>query len=143
MTLDGAGKNKEKEKEKESVAKENSIGAREDTTPNGHDHTSCPNPDDDLHLAVREHRKSDVLRILDKDPSAINRFDKHQQTPLHIACSRGYRDLVLLFLQRSANLHAVDKNSWTPLHRFIFPRIRSKKPTTKKKREYSFQYCNK
>jgi len=72
--------------------------------------------DEELHKAVKENRKSDILKMLNKDPALVNAFDKHQQSPLHIACSRGYKDLVLLFIQRNANIHILDKNNWSPLH---------------------------
>src|SRR5690242_9401760 len=80
--------------------------------------------DEELHRAVFDNRRADVLQLIDRFPLSIRSVDRHQQTPLHVAAARGNLDLVLLLALRGGGLNAADKNGWTPLHRFVVVVIR-------------------
>ena len=46
--------------------------------------------------------------------SSLQRFNKDQETPLHVAAVRGYYTIVQFFCERGANLNARDKvGVWT------------------------------
>ncbi|TVY33699.1 Ankyrin [Lachnellula occidentalis] len=69
-----------------------------------------------LHLACRA-RKSNVVGYLCKNyKMMINQRDCYGRTPLHDACTSGYRESVHHLLQAGANISLLDNNQRTPLH---------------------------
>jgi ankyrin repeat protein len=72
-----------------------------------------------LHEAVRGNRRDIVADLVSRDGNnkeLVNSSDGFAQTPLHIAASNGFTELVQLLLQNGADVRQVDRNSWTPLH---------------------------
>lgn len=50
------------------------------------------------------------------DAVVSNHKDPNKETPLHVACRRGYCGIVEALLHHGADLRAVDRNGNTPLH---------------------------
>lgn len=72
-----------------------------------------------LHLASRAREASIISQILAQhNPPLldINQEDKYGMTPLHYACASGSPESVALLLEHGADVHAVDSDSFTPLH---------------------------
>ena len=59
-----------------------------------------------IHYFAKRGEIGNVRAYLDADPSLINRGDKDGATPLHCAAECGRRDVVILLLDRGANIHA-------------------------------------
>lgn len=75
--------------------------------------------------ALRQNNIEEIERVLQdaeesgKDPKILvnTTFGKNQNSPLQIACSEGYFDLVCLLLQNGANINHTDSQyQWTALH---------------------------
>ncbi|KAL4656976.1 unconventional myosin-XVI isoform X1 [Arapaima gigas] len=58
---------------------------------------------------------SDVQYLLDTGKS-VNQCNEEGVTFLHIACARGYSEVVSLLMKNGANPQAADNTCWTPLH---------------------------
>ncbi|CAG9982277.1 unnamed protein product [Clonostachys byssicola] len=70
-----------------------------------------------LHLASCARMPGIVGQILDQfSTSGLEQKDNLGRTPLHYACSSGEAESVAFMLQYGANVHAIDKDSRTPLH---------------------------
>lgn len=57
-----------------------------------------------------------AVQLLVKLGVSINQGDSVGLTPLHIACTHGYPDLVALLLKAKANVNARTHQGRTPLH---------------------------
>lgn len=65
--------------------------------------------------AVNTHHTEEVKRLLESGVSA-NSTDTEKRSGLHIACSKGYADIVELLLRHGANPNQRDMIQNTPLH---------------------------
>lgn len=55
--------------------------------------------------------------LIIKHPELINTHDSEgQMTPLHLAARFGTRELVLFFIEKGADVNALEYNNFTPLH---------------------------
>ncbi|KAH9034509.1 ankyrin repeat protein, partial [Lactarius pseudohatsudake] len=57
-----------------------------------------------------------VARLLLDRGGDVNRQDKKQSTPLHVASSNGKLEIARFLLDNGANVDAVSESGWTPLH---------------------------
>lgn len=69
-----------------------------------------------VHEYLREDCPQQALRIMQADEKQIEVRDEHEQTPLHVAASRGYAEVVRWLLAREVNVNATAYNDFTPLH---------------------------
>lgn len=65
--------------------------------------------------AASQNSVSELQKLLDKDPSYINKPSSSGETALHKAAAKGGLDCVKLLVQRGANVNLVDKQGRTPL----------------------------
>lgn len=67
---------------------------------------------------LTEGQKYDLAELLLTEYRAdANRINENGETPLHLACARGLRTVVYLFLKLGAKAHIKDRNSKIPLDR--------------------------
>ncbi|XP_055882391.1 trichohyalin-like isoform X3 [Biomphalaria glabrata] len=69
-----------------------------------------------LHKAVWYRDLNKVKQLAKKDPSPL---DKENRTPLHLACVRGYSEIVQELLEWKAKANVGDNHSRTPLMRAV------------------------
>jgi ankyrin repeat protein len=70
-----------------------------------------------LHYLVVEN-KLDAVSLLIRYGAAVNTKDTvASDTPLHVAAYLGYFDMVKLLLAHGADVHAVNRDNETPLHK--------------------------
>jgi ankyrin repeat protein len=73
-----------------------------------------------LHLVSKCHPYNDehanIVRLLLQQEVDVNARDKHMETPLHFASSRGRCDVALALLDHDADVHAQNVDGRTPLH---------------------------
>ncbi|XP_067675592.1 uncharacterized protein [Haliotis asinina] len=62
----------------------------------------------------------DVAEILLNHGMDVNVRNRHDKTPLHLACESGHVDLARLFISRKATVQC-DRNNETPLHEACYP----------------------
>ncbi|CAG5119248.1 unnamed protein product, partial [Candidula unifasciata] len=58
----------------------------------------------------------EVVRILKSDPTRLHARNVQGQMPLHVAVSKGHRDVVEAIINQKADLNAVDSQGNTALH---------------------------
>ena len=68
--------------------------------------------------AIEGNQKEIQKRLKKQGKAAVNIKDKEQnQTVLHLCAEHNHLDLVQILIDRyKADVNAVDKNGWTPLH---------------------------
>lgn len=66
--------------------------------------------------AVREGVEEEVARLLDADPTLLERVDENRDRPLTRAAERGELGIVRLLLERGANINATGCWQQTALH---------------------------
>ncbi len=66
--------------------------------------------------ACQNGQKGVVTTFLKKDGINVNAVDEQGMAPIHYACSKGYRDIVKLLLEKEADVSMVSNRSVTPLH---------------------------
>lgn len=75
-----------------------------------------------LHAAVASGKEACARLLLEtaapsrSDAVVSNHRDPNRETPLHVACRRGYCGIVEALLHHGADLRAVDRKGNTPLH---------------------------
>jgi ankyrin repeat protein len=70
-----------------------------------------------IHKAVYQGHFECVQVLLQSEGIDIHLLEgSYGQTPLHVACGRGFADIVKVLIQHKANVNAVDRDGWTPLH---------------------------
>lgn len=69
-----------------------------------------------IHKATRSGRIAIVKLITEKDPTSIHAKDRNGNTPLHIACTNGWSDLVEFLLKLGAQVDERNNSGNTPLH---------------------------
>jgi len=80
-----------------------------------------------LHEACQQGMLSVVKRLLKKSETTnnttsptsntiVNQKDKLQNTPLHLAIIRAHTDVVDYLIEKGADVNAVAKHNWSPLH---------------------------
>ena len=73
--------------------------------------------DSPLHIAVRSGQVEDVRNVLDQELVSVNCLNSKHETPLHLSCSLGHKDIVVLliafgadaFIKDSADNNAYDR----------------------------------
>ncbi len=68
-----------------------------------------------LHLAVWYDRQALVAALLEHDRDLLAARDNDGRTPLHLAASRGHRDVATMLLDAGAEVDALDAKKFTPL----------------------------
>jgi ankyrin repeat protein len=68
-----------------------------------------------IHRAAQEGNEGEVTRLLDEDPTLLERHDDEGETPLAVAAARGQLGVARLLVQRGAN---IEDQGWrrTALH---------------------------
>jgi len=61
-------------------------------------------------------RKVDILKDLYESGATFNIVDKDKNTPLHLACEIGMREIVQFLVERGAKMNVRNKDKKTPLH---------------------------
>jgi ankyrin repeat protein len=69
-----------------------------------------------IHDAVKNNDLNLLQKILEEDPSLINRPDDDRMTPLHLAVDLGNLKAASLLLEKGANVNTVNYKKETPLH---------------------------
>ena len=75
------------------------------------------------HKYLREDCPRQALRMIEADPLWIIKQDDYQRTPLHVAASCGYPDVVRWLLEHGAHVEAVAYNRFTALHMADEPEV--------------------
>jgi len=57
-----------------------------------------------------------VSRLLDKDPTIVNRRNEAEWTPLHLACFKGNIEMAGLLLENGADINAKSRTGMTPVY---------------------------
>jgi ankyrin repeat protein len=71
----------------------------------------------DIWTSIREGNDTELLKLLEKDPTIINARESLQVTPLHKAATYGRDSTVSILIQKGADINAKDGNyNKTPLH---------------------------
>ena len=71
---------------------------------------------DVLYKAVLENYPSLVQILLDFQSEKVHLNLGFNETALHVACKRGYCDMIEILLEKGADVQAVDNDKYTPLH---------------------------
>ncbi len=66
--------------------------------------------------AAEEGDINKVELILEENPTLLNSKDENGAMPLHVAASRGHRNVAELFIAKGAKINAKDHEGQTPLH---------------------------
>jgi len=69
-----------------------------------------------LHQAVLNNDLAQLQADLQLSYINVNERDRLMQTPLHVVCTQGNKEIAEALLQRSADVNAVDLNNWSPIH---------------------------
>ena len=77
---------------------------------------SLPLLSSDIHEAVRKGDLAAIKALVEKNPGLIKSRDQDDRTPLHLACRGKNHDIVAYFLEKGADVNALDKNMVAPLH---------------------------
>jgi len=72
--------------------------------------------EDDIHAAVKNGSRSEVLKLLAEYPDLINSRDQNTLTPLHHASIKNFTGIAEILIKRGANISARDSAGETPLH---------------------------
>lgn len=72
-----------------------------------------------LHQAILDKNKSELVQLLEKSNAALAIKNKEGDTPLHLACALGYRELVEAILQAGPDVNARNYKYATPLHQAV------------------------
>jgi ankyrin repeat protein len=62
---------------------------------------------EDIFRAVQEGNEGEVTRLLDADPTMLQRPNDMGEMPLVVAAEHGHLGVVTLLVQRGANIHAL------------------------------------
>jgi len=71
---------------------------------------------EDIHIAVQKGDMALVKAVLEEYPGQIEILNTSQSTPLIVAASLGYTQVVSILLDKGANIQAVNKWGRTALH---------------------------
>ena len=69
-----------------------------------------------LFTAILAGRTEEVRQLLAAQVDIDERGGRHRSSALHIAAANGKEELVLLLLERGADVSVQNSNGWTPLH---------------------------
>ena len=72
-----------------------------------------------LHDAVKLKQLKNVQSILEKNIVDINSINSAHETPMHIACAYGHREIVHLLRSHGADMYRRDCYNNTPIHRAV------------------------
>ncbi|XP_072477794.1 uncharacterized protein [Notamacropus eugenii] len=70
---------------------------------------------DKIHKAAALGDVKKVQELLLQEKAGVDDLDKKHRTPLHLACSNGYPDVVSLLIERKCKLNLLDDEDQTPL----------------------------
>jgi ankyrin repeat protein len=66
-------------------------------------------------LLAKAGRSKELSILLSQKPHLINEKNINGNTLLHIACWKGFEDMVLMLLMRGGDINAIDGKGYTPL----------------------------
>ena len=81
--------------------------------------TSTSSSDNLLHAAVRLGELEHVQRILEQHFDSVNEVNSLNETPLHIACALGHKQIVYLLMSNGADMYTRDCCNNAPIHRAV------------------------
>jgi ankyrin repeat protein len=70
----------------------------------------------DIHTAVRNGDLAAVKAVLEEDPSQIEALNGSKSSPLIVAASGGYIQMIAFLFEKGADIQAVNKWGMTALH---------------------------
>ena len=76
--------------------------------------------DSPLHVAVRSGQVGVVRRVLDQQVVDVNCLNSKHETPLHLACSLGLKDIVVLLVAFGADAYIKDSAGKTAFNKCNF-----------------------
>ena len=83
-----------------------------------------------LFTAFASNDEETIKKLILENTNIKNSHNEYRETPLHLACEKGFERLVEILLKKNCNINAVDSLLETPLHKA------SKKDTQKQHRYY-------
>ena len=72
-----------------------------------------------LHAAVRLGELENVQRILEHQFDKVNEVNSLNETPLHLACALGHKQIVCLLISNGADMYIRDCYNNAPIHRAV------------------------
>ena len=72
-----------------------------------------------LHAAVRLGELENVQRILEQHFDSVNEVNPLNETPLHLACALGHKQIVHLLMSNGADMYTRDCCNNAPIHRAV------------------------
>ncbi|KAJ9626131.1 hypothetical protein H2204_010082 [Knufia peltigerae] len=88
----------------------------EDRVPSDEINAGCSNSDIQLLAAVYDRAIDKAEALLSEPDVKLDAKDENGETALHIACRRGYDDIVENMLKRFPDINRKDDDGWTPLY---------------------------
>ncbi len=70
----------------------------------------------DIFEAIRNRDLTKVKELVERDPTLIKARNARKSTPLHVAVDANYQPIARFFIEKGAELNAVNQNLWTPLY---------------------------
>ena len=81
--------------------------------------TPTSSGDNLLHATVRLGELENVQRILEQHFDGVNEVNSFNETPLHIACALGHKQIVHLLMANGADVYIKDCCNNAPIHRAV------------------------
>ena len=73
----------------------------------------------EIHNAVMRGDLKAIQEVLKNDPKEIASLDSNGNTPLHLACEKGNKELIDVLLSTGAAVNAINSKKATALHKLI------------------------
>ena len=81
-----------------------------------------PDKESHLHTAVRLGRVDDIQRIIEEKIVDINNTNANHETPLHLSCALGNKNIVHILISNGADIYKKDIFNNAPIHRAVSKR---------------------